>query len=68
MMFQQISVVYHHCIGDIGITALSEGHWCVVHLLRLITAEESEKSVPQFRPEVQISVNTSRCALAESWC
>ena len=56
---QQIPAVYHHRIGDIAVTALSDGTLeRSLDLLRSITVEESEKLFRDaFRPGVVISVN-----------
>jgi hypothetical protein len=59
MTFQQIPGVYHNRIGDIAVTALSDGTLVRgLDLLRSITVEESEALFRDaFRPGVQISVN-----------
>ena len=55
----QIPPVYHHRVGDIQVTALSDGTLeRSLELLRSVTADEAQKLlVDAFRPGVLISVN-----------
>lgn len=59
MQLKQIPPIYHHRIGDIAVTAISDGTLVrSLDLLRSITVEESERLLADaFRPGVQISVN-----------
>jgi glyoxylase-like metal-dependent hydrolase (beta-lactamase superfamily II) len=59
MKSQQVPPIYHHRVGDIAVTALSDGTLeRSLELLRSITPEESEKLLRDaFRPGVIISVN-----------
>lgn len=59
MQLKQIPPIYHHRIGDIAVTAISDGTLVrSLDLLRSIAVEESERLLADaFRPGVQISVN-----------